>query len=56
MGTILMGTHIVSVSCHVLPYVDVPHCKYARQGCTPFKRRVPEDAVHAVVNAWVPFL
>jgi hypothetical protein len=32
----------VSVSRHVLPYVDVPHCEYVRQRCTPFKRRVSE--------------
>jgi hypothetical protein len=42
MGPILMGTHIVSVSHHVLPYMDILHCQYARQGCTQFKRRVSE--------------
>jgi hypothetical protein len=31
-----------SVSRHILPYVNVPHCEYARQGCTPFKRGVSE--------------
>jgi hypothetical protein len=39
---------VASVSRHVLLYVDVLHCEYARQGCTPFKRRVSEvDDVHA---------
>jgi hypothetical protein len=42
MGPILMGTHVVSVSRHVFPYVEVPHYAYARQGYTPFKRRVSE--------------
>jgi hypothetical protein len=37
-----MGTHVASVSLHVLPYVDVPYYKNVRQGCTPFKRRVSE--------------
>jgi hypothetical protein len=27
---------------HVLPYVCIPHVEYARQGYTPFKRRVSE--------------
>jgi hypothetical protein len=42
MRPILMGTHIAFVSRHVLPYVDIPHCEYARQACTLFKRRVSE--------------
>jgi hypothetical protein len=33
---------VASMSRHVFPYVDVPHCEYARQGCTPFKRKVSE--------------
>jgi hypothetical protein len=33
---------VVSVSRHVFSHVDVPHCDYARQGCTPFRRRVFE--------------
>jgi hypothetical protein len=43
MGPIPKGTHRCVVSHHVLPYVDVPYYKNARQGCTPFKRRVSED-------------
>jgi hypothetical protein len=33
---------VASVSCHILTYVCVPHCVYARQGYTPFKWRVSE--------------
>jgi hypothetical protein len=48
MEPIQMGTHVASVSCHVLPYVDVPHHKYARQGCTPSNGEYPRlDTVHA---------
>jgi hypothetical protein len=42
MGPILMGTHVASISRHVLPYVDVLHCEYAREGSASFKRRVYE--------------
>jgi hypothetical protein len=36
---------------HVLPYVCIPHAEYARQGYTPFKRRVSEvGRCHA--SAW----
>jgi hypothetical protein len=57
MGPILMEPTFASVSCHVLPYVDVPHCKYVWQGCTSFKRRVSEvGAVHAAMNAWMSLL
>jgi hypothetical protein len=43
MGHNPKGTHHrVSVSHRILPYVDIPHGEYARQGCTPFKRRVSE--------------
>jgi hypothetical protein len=33
---------VASVYRHVFPHVDVMHCEYARQGCTPLKRRVSE--------------
>jgi hypothetical protein len=42
MGPITMGTHVASVSRHVFSYMCVPHCEYARQGYTRFKRRVSE--------------
>jgi hypothetical protein len=42
MGPILMGTHAASESHHVLPYVDVLHCEYARQGFASFKRSIYE--------------
>jgi hypothetical protein len=42
MGPILMGTHAVSVSRHILPYVDVPHFVYERQGSASFKGSVFE--------------
>jgi hypothetical protein len=29
---------VASVSRHILPYVDVPHCENARQGSAPFKK------------------
>jgi hypothetical protein len=29
---------VASMSRHLFPYVDVPHCEYARQGCSPFKK------------------
>jgi hypothetical protein len=32
MGPILMGTHVVSASHHVLPYVVVPHESHVRDG------------------------
>jgi hypothetical protein len=32
MGPILMGTHVASVSHHVLPYVVVPHGSHVRDG------------------------
>jgi hypothetical protein len=42
MRPILMGTHVASVSRHVLPYVDVPHREYARQGSASFEKEVSE--------------
>jgi hypothetical protein len=42
MGPNPKGTDVTSASCHVLPYMCVPHYEYARQGYTPFKRRVSE--------------
>jgi hypothetical protein len=32
MGPIIMGTHVTSVSHHVLLYVVVPHGSYVRDG------------------------
>jgi hypothetical protein len=32
MGPILTGTHVMSVSHHVLPYVVVPHGSNVRDG------------------------
>jgi hypothetical protein len=42
MEPIPMGTHVVSMSHHILPYVYIPHYEYARQGYTPFEWRVSE--------------
>jgi hypothetical protein len=39
MGPILMGTHVASVSRHVLPYMDIPHGEYARQGSASFEKK-----------------
>jgi hypothetical protein len=37
MGPIQMGTHIASVSHHVLPYVVVPHGSHVRDGWDLFQ-------------------
>jgi hypothetical protein len=58
MGPILMGTHVASVSRHVLPYMDVLHCEYARQGCSPFKRVSVSGWTLSMqrLDAWISFL
>jgi hypothetical protein len=42
MGPILMGTHVASVSRHVLPYVDIPHCDMCGKDPLHSKRSIYE--------------
>jgi hypothetical protein len=39
MGPILMGTHVTSVTHHVLPYVVVPHESHVRDGWDLIQRK-----------------
>jgi hypothetical protein len=53
MGPILMGTHVASVSHHVLPYMVVPHGSHVRDGWDLIQR---EPTVASVSHHVLPYM
>jgi hypothetical protein len=53
MGPILMGTHVASVSHHVLLYVVVPHGSHVRDGWDLIQR---EPTVASVSRHILPYV
>jgi hypothetical protein len=53
MGPILMGTHVVSVSHHVLLYVVVPHGIHVRDGWDIIQREPTVASVSCHIFPYV---